>query len=225
MSQHHLPESTPGVDVFPQFSTLYSLVAPEVETLTDPQLDWESDKWVWANWSIRRQVSHMASFLPGWLLRRWGPRLFPKGYAELGDLANLIDVASSIEIRWLDEARYKRISIILGFLERGLNLAQYILSRETLGSMREKEEPRPDTPPHWKKQFYKAHPTGVRWPGEDPQFSYITLEATFRHLYYEVITHLYNVQRLKRAQGLTTVVDIPYEGYWALDDWDRSEAI
>ena len=53
--------------------------------------------------------------------------------------------------------------------------------------------------------------------------SHLTLEATFRHLYFEIITHLYNIQRLKRAQGLTTRVEIPYEGYWALPDWDRTE--
>ena len=31
------------------------------------------------------------------------------------------------------------------------------------------------------------------------------------------------VQRLKQAQGMTTRVEVPFEGYWAQDDWDRSE--
>jgi hypothetical protein len=52
----------------------------------------------------------------------------------------------------------------------------------------------------------------------------MTLEGTFRHLYFEELTHLYNIQRLKRAQGLPTVVEIPRIGYWILEAWDRSEA-
>jgi hypothetical protein len=35
---------------------------------------------------------------------------------------------------------------------------------------------------------------------------------------------MYNIQRLKRAQGLEAAIDLPFEGYWALPDWDRSEA-
>ena len=36
-------------------------------------------------------------------------------------------------------------------------------------------------------------------------------------------THLYNIQRLKRVQGIPTVVEVPRVGYWMLDGWDRSE--
>ena len=69
----------------------------------------------------------------------------------------------------------------------------------------------------------KAHPTGMR-PDANPSQGEMTLEATFRHMYFEEITHLYNVQRLKRAQGLPTVVDVPEVGYWVQEGWDRSEA-
>ena len=58
---------------------------------------------------------------------------------------------------------------------------------------------------------------------DDPSRGYISLEATFRHRYYEYLTHLYNIHRLKGAQGLEPKVEIPFEGYWALSDWDRSE--
>ena len=68
----------------------------------------------------------------------------------------------------------------------------------------------------------QAHPNGVT-PAEEPDKLVITLEATFRHMYFEETTHLYNIQRLKRAQGLPTVVEVPRVGYWILDDWDRSE--
>ena len=68
----------------------------------------------------------------------------------------------------------------------------------------------------------KAHPTGIT-PTEDPEWWHMTLEATMRHIYFEETTHLYNVQRLKRAQGLQAVADVPRVGYWVLDGWDRSE--
>ena len=42
-------------------------------------------------------------------------------------------------------------------------------------------------------------------------------------MYFEFVTHLYNIQRLKRAQGLTAVVKLPGVGYWVLPGWDRSE--
>ena len=34
---------------------------------------------------------------------------------------------------------------------------------------------------------------------------------------------MYNIHRLKRAQGLAATVEIPSEGYWVLPNWDRSE--
>ncbi len=54
---------------------------------------------------------------------------------------------------------------------------------------------------------YSAHLT------DDPTMPAMSLEATFRHMYFEETTHLYNIQRLKRAQGLATVVEVPRVGY------------
>ena len=223
MGQPSLTDSAPGTQVFPQFAHLYDMIVHEVTGLTDDQLDWSSDRWEWAKWNIRHQVSHMASFIPGWLLRQWGSVLFPQGFEELEELKELAPTSPLPTVRWLDETIYQDMPTILAHLDKGLQLARYVLAQETLSSMRQKEIPRANTPAHW-PQFIKAHPTGVRWHPTKQLFTYITLEATFRHLYFEVITHLYNVQRLKRAQGLTATVDIPYEGYWALPDWDRSEA-
>ena len=69
----------------------------------------------------------------------------------------------------------------------------------------------------------RAHPRGVRQDPHDVNTVWIDLEYTFRHIYFEHITHLYNIQRLKRAQGLPAKVQIPDEGYWTLPNWDRSE--
>ena len=71
--------------------------------------------------------------------------------------------------------------------------------------------------------FSKAHSTGLRHDPKDPSKVHISLEATMRHRTFEHTTHLYNIQRLKRAQGLTAAMEVPEVGYWALPEWDRSE--
>ena len=219
MSISDVSDDAVGASLFPQFEGLRGLVELEVRGLTDAQMDWTSDRWEWARWSIRRQVSHIANVVPSWLLGRWRDQLFPEGVADLGPLAEYV---SSTEGSWLDEAVYPAMEDLLQAIDQGARLAVHVLSRETAGSLRRKETPRPDTPPHW-RQFIHAHPTGVRYHETQAHFTYLSLEATFRHLYYEVVTHLYNVQRLKRAQGLTAAVELPNEGYWTLPDWDRSE--
>lgn len=52
----------------------------------------------------------------------------------------------------------------------------------------------------------KAHPTGAT--RTDEYTVQLTLEWTMRHIYFKQTTHLYNMQRLKRAQGLSMVVEV-----------------
>lgn len=52
-----------------------------------------------------------------------------------------------------------------------------------------------------------------------PNHFHYTLEASLWMLYWEVLTHLYTVQRLKRAQGLSPRVDIPRVGYLTLSEY------
>ena len=59
MSTERIPDDAPASALFPEFETLYDLIAAEVEGLTDEQLDWTSVRWGWAEWSIRRQTSHI----------------------------------------------------------------------------------------------------------------------------------------------------------------------
>ena len=218
MDENRLTDDAPGTALFPQFeSRVYDMFAAEVAGLTEAQLDFESDRWEWSKWSIRRNVSHVASGDFRWLLLRWGDLLFQDGLPDVGDL----DSPDAYEGRLLREDRYWAIDDILSVLRRGLDLCVSVLSRETAGSLRAKEITTDNTP-QW-RVFTRAHPTGMRTDAEDESVCRMTLEATFRHRWFEHTTHLYNVQRLKRAQGLSTAVEIPFEGYWALPGWDRSE--
>jgi hypothetical protein len=169
----------------------------------------------------------MASGNFRWFWRLWGQQLFPEGLPNAQELDQL--VTSPYERR-LYEDLYLELDVILDKLHQGLVLAQFILSQETVGSLRAKEVVYNHDIERW-PWFLAAHPTGLRREIEEASGEstttrptvYMSLEATFRHRYFEHITHLYNIQRLKRAQGLTTSIDIPFEGYWALPSWDRSE--
>ena len=220
MANQPLPDSAPAKELFPQFqSELHRMVSREVEGLTDEQLDWHSDQWEWSKWSIRLQVSHMATFPRGWLLRRWGEQLFPQGTSQLGVLA---DFSPSSSGPWLEESKFWALPDLVDQVDASMRLAQHVLSSETVGSLRQKEVSVPGGTEFW-RMAAPAFPTGLREDPCDPANIRLTLETTFRHLYYEFTTHLFNIQRLKRAQGLAATVEIPLEGYWVLPHWDKSK--
>ena len=161
----------------------------------------------------------MASGDYRWLWGRWGKELFPGGLANEREIEAVLD---SPYDRRLDESKYWHLDDILGVLRHSFEFARMVLSNETAGSMRNKEIGPFDDNDMW-SEIRLANYSGVRLDSEDPAKIHITLEATFRHRYWEHITHLYNIQRLKRAQGLNTVVEIPIEGYLALPTWDLSQ--
>ena len=220
MTQAHLSDDSPGTGLFPQFGPeLYGLLASEVEGLTDEQLDWHSEQWEWSKWSIRLQVSHMSSFVRSWLLQRWGDQLFPEGTSGLGEMG---EYERSTSGSWLNEDRFWTLPVLLHQWELSIALARHVLEKETVASMRRMQVSAPGNSEFWRLAL-PAHATGMNRDPSDPDSILLSLEATFRHIYYEFTTHLYNVQRLKRAQGLASAIQVPQEGYWVMSTWDRSE--
>ena len=217
MNRQPVTENSPGSALFPEYATLYSLIASNVESLSEEQLDFESDRWGWSKWGIRRQLSHMASLTYRWLLVRWGETLFPDGGHGVEDVKGRAD--SDFDRR-LDEDRYWESAVIMRVMKEGIDLAQRVLAERDVAFLRSHTYLFEQSP-QWTVMI-NAHPTGVT-PTDDPGKKLITLEATMRHMYFEEITHLYNIQRLRRAQGLPTVSDLPKVGYWVLDSWDASE--
>ena len=219
MADRDLSGDAPATELFPQFpSQVYDMVSTEVTGLTDEQLDFESDRWEWSKWSIRRNLSHVSSGDVRWLWDRWGRLLFPDGLPNGEELDRLLDSPND---RRLDESLYWEPEAILEKLRMGLELCRSVLAAETVGSLRTKELEQAGTGLFG--QYAQLFPGGVRQAPHDPSRIFITLEATFQHRYYEYTTHLYNIQRLKRAQGLPAKVKIPPVGYWVAEGWDRSE--
>lgn len=209
-------DDAPGSVLFPEYASLYNLIAAEVEGLTEEQLDFESDRWEWSRWSIRTQLSHMASVIYRWLAVRWGETLFPQGEHGVEDLTVIEEAAD----RSLDSERRLEIDDIMARLDEGIKLAQRVLDRRSVGFMRSHTLFREGQASPESQLTMSAHKSGVT---QTEGGSIWTLEATMRHIYYEETTHLYNIQRLKRAQALPTVVEMPRVGYWVVDGWDRSE--
>lgn len=212
-----LPDNAAGSKLFPEYDGLYDLIQAEVVGLTDAQLDFTSDRWAWSVWSIRNQVSHMASLIYRWLAIRWGDVLFPNGEHGVDDVQGL---GNSAFDRRMDETKYWNMPVILEKLREGIDLARRVLAEHDVAFLRTHTY-RQHQAGYW-KLMVQAHPTGFI-PTDTPDDPLMTLEATMRHIYFEETTHLYNIQRLKRAQGLPTVVEVPRVGYWVLDGWDRSE--
>ena len=217
MTDQTFTEDSPGSALFPEYEMLYDLITREVEGLSDEQLDFESDQWEWSKWSIRRQLSHMSSLIYRWLILRWGGTLFPDGNHGIEDVQG---IANSDSDRRMDEKLYYELPVIMKMLEGGIELAQRVLAERNVGFLRSHSLIQ-DQGAHWDVML-KAHPTGIT-PTDDPTKGVMLLEATMRHIYFEETTHLYNIQRLKRAQGLSAVVDVPRVGYWAQEGWDTSE--
>ena len=137
MTTGDLSADAPATDLFPQFGDqLYEMISSEVHGLTDEQLDFETDRWEWSKWSIRRNLSHMASGDMRWLWLRWGTELFPGGLPAGLDIDAIIESPND---RRLDESRYWALDDILGVLRQGLDFARSVLSGETVASMRSRE--------------------------------------------------------------------------------------
>ena len=225
-------QDKPAILSLPGFTTIYATVEKETQELRDKQLDWTSEHYAWAEWSIRNNVSHMASSLFRWFLIRWGhqrysslnvfstaniPVLYPENIPYESELSFLAQVPT----RRLDDDRYWDMPVILGKLSDGIDIVRTLLERETLGFM-QTHHIVPEQVGQWIN--LKTMKPGTVYPDtNNPARWCLTLEGTCWHLYYELVTHLYNIQRIKRAQGLPIKSDLHQEGYWTLTHWDRSE--
>ena len=217
MNLQTITDDAPGTVLFPEYEKLYDLIVREVTGLTDAQLDFRSDQWAWADWSIRRQLSHMASLIYGWIIVRLGPTLFPDGNHGITDVQSLTDSGFD---RRLDDRRYWDLPVILHTLQDGITLIQRVLAQRSVGFLRNHTIER-TVGEHW-RLMQQAYTSGLTLDAASGRVV-MTIEATLRHIYFEETTHLYNIQRLKRAQGLPTLVEVPRVGYWVVDGWDRSE--
>jgi hypothetical protein len=199
----------------------------EVQGLTEAQWDFAAPapapEWLW--WSIRRQASHMARVCFLWWFVIWGDRLWEGHPPPVQDLPGILNrpPAGQPSTSQLDPATYQTMDAILARLDEGLVLTQKVLARHTVAQAQQRTTmltPAPHVQPLM-GLLQQAHPQGFTPSPTDATQWIVSLEGTGRHLYFEGLTHLSNIQRLKRAQGLSTCVDLPRVGYSVLPGWDN----
>ncbi len=212
----------------PDFNELYHMVEKELKGLTDAQLDFSADSPTWAQWSVRRQVSHMSNSVFLWLVGRWRKILWENREPE-PELVAVSEGGHGYD-RMLDPEKYRDIKTLLKMLQRAYELIFEIASRESAQSIRDKQLVL-TLPPDAKLgtsdesahelwlRLKEAHLDGIAQDPDDPLTWVFTLEAKIRHLYYEHLAHLRTIQRLKELQGLKTKVTLSRVGYLSFEEF------
>ena len=216
-----MTEDALGATLFPDYPKIPGWYAREVDGLTDAQLDFADERVEWMKWGVRRQLSHVAFVHFHWLVNQWGKQVFGPD----DEMPDFDAEACARRDRRFDEETHWTPDRLLFRMEQGVSLVKLILGRETIQEMRRKELGRVVEP-------------GARYPSGDSVLDFwrvaarinpdirvdlknenrflINLVGMMRQMYFECLIHLYTIQRLKRAQGLEAVVEIPREGYMLL---------
>jgi hypothetical protein len=209
----------PRVVVWPDYQEFYSWLQQEVAGLNAAQLDFDSQdpaqEWMW--WSIRRQVSHMAWDLLMIMHRRCAMFLWPDGHPPRPIDWQAHRLPNMAFDRRLDETLYWDMAILLDKVKLGVDWATQVVSTVPVDILRATQSRHRGT--HYWRHVIQVLPRGAWIDAQDPAYIHYTLEASLWMLYWEVLTHLYTIQRLKRAQGLSTQVTLPLVGYLTLPEY------
>jgi hypothetical protein len=210
----------PMVGAMPPYRRLIEWMTTEVDGLTDEALDFDDlspdNEWMW--WSIRRQVSHIGWDSLVFTSRRCGALLWPDG-----NVPNPIVWDEHLlgrRAKWdrvLDEDLYWQIPDLLAKVETGIGWLERVVAEQRIAALRADVTSVRGTP------FWKfAITTLPRGAGEDPDrrgFLQYTLEASLWMVFYEMLTHVRTIQRLKVHQGLALAQELPRVGYLRLPEY------
>jgi hypothetical protein len=214
----------PSIVLWPDYQEFYRWLCQEVESLTDQELDFDSpdptQEWMW--WSIRRQVSHMAWDLLMVMYRRCHQFLWPDGNIPTPIRWEDHRLGSMQYDRVLDEHLFWQLDVLLDKVKLGVDWATQVVTTVPVATLRATMSRHRGTP-FW-QQVIQVLPRGAWIDPHDANFIYYTLEGSLWMLYYEVLTHLYTIQRLKRAQGLEPGCVLPRVGYLTLPEYTGETA-
>ena len=217
--------SDPAVVVWPDYQEFHRWLREETAGLNDAQLDFDSQdpehEWMW--WSIRRQVSHIACVLLVFAYRRCPMFLWPDGKIPAPiRWEDHVPMGASKFDRCLDPALYRDLETLLEKAEVGADWVTQVSATVPVETIRATLSVHTGTP-FW-GHVMQVIPHGAWIDEQDPTRFHFTLEASLWMLYWEVLAHLYTIQRLKRAQGLPTRVTIPLVGYLTLSEYTGETA-
>ena len=209
----------PSIVTWPDYREFRRWLETEVAGLSDAQLDFDSQdparEWMW--WSIRRQVSHVAWVFLAVMRRRCHTFLWPDGNMPAPVRWEDHTLPNMKSDRRLDEERHWEMEDLLDKLRLGTEWATQVVSTVPVDTLRATQSVHRATA-FW-KHVIQVLPRGASVEPHDPGRIRYTLEASLWMLYWEVLAHLFTIQRLKRAQGLPTQVAIPRVGYLTLPEY------
>lgn len=220
-----MPEN-PGSGLMPPFARLLDWMNAEVDGLDDDELDFQDHsperEWMW--WSIRRQVSHMAWTALVFSRRRCAHLLWPD--ADPPDPIGWQEHRLGPGARWdreLDPDRFRSIPELRDKLDLGLSWLARVVHEQPIEVLRGDV-----TSVHATEFWVYATGTLARGvevdPGAPERLRY-TLEASLWMVFYEILTHIRTIQRLRVHQGLRPAGALPRVGYLRLPEyWGDTDA-
>lgn len=210
-----------SVGAMPPYRRLIEWITTEVDGLTDEQLDLDDlspeNEWMW--WSIRRQVSHIGWDSLVFTSRRCGSLLWPDGDvpAPISWDDHLMGPDGAKWDRVLDEDLYWQIPDLIEKVEVGVGWLEQVVAEQSIEALRA------DVTSVRGTAFWAyAITTLPRGAGDDPDkrgFLRYSLEASLWMVFYEMLTHVRTIQRLKTYQGIELAQELPRVGYLRLPEY------
>ena len=210
----------PAVGAMPPYSRLLTWTQDEIEGLTSAQLDLDDQhperEWMW--WSIRRQVSHMAWDALVFTHRRCATLLWPDGNDPAPVVWEHHHLGPSMKYdRMLDEDLFWEIPDLLEKLQLGLSWLERVVTEQSIDTLRATHESVRGT--YFWRYVIQTLPRGA---GPDPDRENVIrydLEGSLWMVFYETLSHIRTIQRLKLHQNLPLVVELPRVGYLRLPEY------
>ena len=204
----------------PTYSLLLDWLRSEIEGLTEAQLDFDDThpdrEWMW--WSIRRQISHIAWDSLIFPHRRCSKLLWPDG--DVPEPISWADHRLGRNAKWdrvLDETLYWEVPDLLDKLTLGLSWLTRSVTENSIETLRADVTSVHGTP-FW-AYVIQTLPRGAGLVDDPPGHIRYTLEASLWMVFYEALSHVRTVQRLKLKQGLPLAVELPRVGYLRLPEY------
>ena len=201
----------------PWYPHIATWVEAEIAGLTDEQLDFHDPsperEWMW--WSCRRQVSHIAWDALVFTKRRAGHLLWP--IEATPEPINWGEHQMGPNNKWdrlLDADLFWEVPDLLDKLKLGISWLTRLVEQESTETFRSEIKTVRGTQ-FWEYVITTLPRGAAASPEDNSQITY-TLEGSLWMVFYEMLSHIRTIQRLKIHQGLTPNVDLPRVGYLRL---------
>ncbi len=214
-----MPEDS-GAGLMPPYARLVEWVEAEVAGLNAEQLDYDDlspeNEWMW--WSIRRQVSHVAWDALVFTHRRCGHLLWPDGDEPEPIVWKHHHLGPEMRYdRVLDEELFWEIPDLLSKMSIGIDWLSRLVAERSIEELRSDQVSIRGT--YFWQYVISTLPRGAGADPDRPGFIKYNLEGSLWMVFYEQLSHIRTIQRLKQHQGLSPTVELQRVGYLRLPEF------